>query len=116
MYHDKSVTLVDNLVVLTVLQSFHLLILEHLPTCYSMYHHIVVTIVENIWLVVAASIVLAFCLVFVLPEELLLGQDLSLVLISANSYLFLMQQQLPIFKSGGDSERVHLHCCSGSLV
>ena len=75
----------------------------------------VVAIVENIWLVVAASIVLVFCLVFVMPEGLLLGQDHSLVLISANFYPFLMQQQLLIFPSEGDNERVHLHCCSGSL-
>ena len=108
MHHDKSVTLVvDNLVVLTALQSFHLLVLKHIA---DMLFHLspqVVAIVENIWLVVTASIVLVFCLVFVVPEELLLGQDHSLVLISANSYLFLLQQQLPIFQSGGDSERVH---------
>ena len=75
MHHDKSVTLVDNLVVLTALQSFHLLVLEHIA---DMLFHLspqVVAIVENIWLVVAASIMLVFCLVFVMPEELLLGQD-----------------------------------------
>ena len=73
MHHDKSVTLVDNLVVLTALQSFHLLVLEHIA---DMLFHLspqVVAIVENIWLVVAASIMLVFCLVFVMPEELLLG-------------------------------------------
>ena len=57
MHHDKSVTLVvDNLVVLTALQSFHLLVLEHFA---DMLFHLspqVVAIVENIWLVVAASI------------------------------------------------------------
>ena len=75
MHHDKSVTLVDNLVVLTALQSFHLLVLEHIA---DMLFHLspqVVAIVESIWLVVAASIMLVFCLVFVMPEELLLGQD-----------------------------------------
>ena len=79
MHHDKSVTLVvDNLVVLTVLQSFHL---GHIA---DMLFHLspqVVAIVENTWLVVVASIVLVFCLVFLMPEELLLGQDHSLVLI-----------------------------------
>ena len=63
--------------VLTALQSFHLLVLGHIA---DMLFHLspqVVAIVENIWLVVAASIVLVFCLVFVMPEELLLGQDHS---------------------------------------
>ena len=98
MHHDKSVTLVvDNLVALTALQSFHPLVLEHIADMLSPQ---VVAIVENIWLVVAASIVLVFCLVFVMPDKLLLGQDHSLVLNSANSYLFLLQQQLSFFQSG----------------
>ena len=61
MHRDKSVILVvDNFVVLTALQSFHLLVLGHIV---NMLFHLspqVVAIVENIWLVVAASIVLVF--------------------------------------------------------
>ena len=47
MHHDKSVTLVvDNLVVLTALQYFHLLVLEHVADMLLHLSPQVVTIVE----------------------------------------------------------------------
>ena len=71
MHHDKSVTLV-----VRQLSGINgtLIFLSVGPGAYCR-HAIpsispqVVVIVENIWLVVVASIVLVFCLVFVMPEE-----------------------------------------------
>ena len=57
---------------------FHLLVLEHIA---DMLFHLspqVVATVDNIRLVVAASIVRVFCLVFVMPEELLLDRIILL--------------------------------------